>query len=326
MEDQNKVEPNEVIQKEPVKVESVGSVEARPIEKKKVNGFAIFFGLTTLIFAGAAVFFGIEYFKPKESGSKDNCGVSGESSIVADVPNMAEDYKEVAKVVEDVTNTIPGGYYTGFENSAGLAYKPEELNSYVPMQLTIEKKIMNSNSTEKNMTLLKDAFESLNFSSIGILPFLGSAGPKIYGYLNTDSNIVCGMFEDYDSQLKKDGVFLECAKTDWVWLTDADKALASELETAYYEKTGEYPVVLFVDADESKIKDSQYKPYQTLMVSLGGGAGLFYRTSPEEKWQFFTGTQAAPGCDEYNTDDLKKAYLGETCYSDDGMVESTVRL
>ena len=76
----------------------------------------------------------------------------------------------------------------------------------------------------------------------------------------------------------------------------------------------------------NNIKDSQYTPYQTLRISVGGAAGLFYRTSPEAKWQFFTGTQAVLDCSDYNTEDLKKAYLGEPCYNYNTQTDSTVQL
>jgi len=47
--------------------------------------------------------------------------------------------------------------------------------------------------------------------------------------------------------------------------------------------------------------------------SFGGFGALFY-TTPDKKIHFFLGTQNVVGCDRYNTPDLKKAYLGESCY------------
>lgn len=81
-------------------------------------------------------------------------------------------------------------------------------------------------------------------------------------------------------------------------------------------------------------KASKTEGYTTAQVGLGsvlddqsmpgGAAGLFYKT-PDGKWHFFTGTQAALACADYNTDDLKKAYLGEPCYDASGK-DSTVAL
>jgi len=47
--------------------------------------------------------------------------------------------------------------------------------------------------------------------------------------------------------------------------------------------------------------------------SVGGFAALFY-TTPDKKIHYFTGTQSQIACSDYKTPDLKKAYLGESCY------------
>lgn len=83
------------------------------------------------------------------------------------------------------------------------------------------------------------------------------------------------------------------------------------------------------------IKDSKTEGYRTTTLTIGsivdGEAGmgsaayLFYQT-PDEKWHFFTATQQVIGCDRYNTTDLKKAYLGDSCYDQAVAKESTVKL
>ena len=47
--------------------------------------------------------------------------------------------------------------------------------------------------------------------------------------------------------------------------------------------------------------------------SVGGFAALFYQT-PDKIWHFFTGTQNQLPCVRFDTVDLKKAYVGESCY------------
>ncbi len=59
--------------------------------------------------------------------------------------------------------------------------------------------------------------------------------------------------------------------------------------------------------------------------AVGGFAGLFYQT-PDTLWHFFVGTQNILLCSQYNTPDIKKAYVGEKCMSSDGQQESTVSL
>jgi hypothetical protein len=79
------------------------------------------------------------------------------------------------------------------------------------------------------------------------------------------------------------------------------------------------------------IKDSQTAGYKTASISLygygayvGGYAGLFYQT-PDKTWSYFLGTQSSLLCSEYDTDDLKKAYLGDECL-DGADNNSTVKL
>ena len=72
-----------------------------------------------------------------------------------------------------------------------------------------------------------------------------------------------------------------------------------------------------------KIKSSKTTGYSTAEVAIssthegesnaGGFAGLFYQT-PDKVWHYFLGAQNNVRCDSYNSEDLKKAYLGEKCY------------
>ena len=80
------------------------------------------------------------------------------------------------------------------------------------------------------------------------------------------------------------------------------------------------------------VKQSKTPGYSTASVSIGGSeygsvggfAGLFY-TTPDKALHYFTGTQSGLQCTSFNTDDLKKAYLGEECF-DDSNNATTVKL
>ncbi len=98
------------------------------------------------------------------------------------------------------------------------------------------------------------------------------------------------------------------------WVSDETIATINELASAVKEVNGEYPYYLGVMKDH-KIIDSEVSPYQRWTVSGFDAAALFYRVSPTSEWKFFTYTQAELDCDDYNTDDLKKAYAGEQCYN-----------
>ena len=314
MEDQDKVEPKEIVKDEPVEVKPVK-------DKKKVNKPAIFFGIVALMLAGVSVFFGIEYFKPKEEPEPVTVEkIEKEVKVEIAKETMAEDYKEVEDVMKAVASGVGNDDRRYFENGSGLPYKPDGFDTFVTMRLDIMTEIVDRNLTDpnalgSNMNTIKIRLENAGFSSLGILPRLGSAGPQAYGYLNTGRNIICSVSEGAESGnygvVNYYYVLLECAKTDWIWLTEEEKSLVYDLTTAYYEKEGEYPDILY---NFDNIKNSQYEPYQTLMVGVSGAHAEFYRVSPDAKWQFFTAGQAAPDCSEYNTEDLKKAYLGEVCY------------
>ena len=328
MEEKDSIKPEAV----ETKVSAKGPVEEEPVvfrdkPKKKANVLTIILGILALVFAGAAIFFGLDYF-----------GIIGKERIrevvtVETVPEevvveimtstMAEEYKDVVEMMGVLTEGIKNDW-DYIENSSGLMYKPERLNSYVPMKFSLSKRIHNSSSNDVNMSAVKNQLSSSGFVSIGILPHGGSAGPEISGYYNSEKDIVCGVYQDVDWRLDNaEYVGLTCAKTSWVWLTREDEVLINGLAEAAKVATGEYPKVLQTG---NKIENSQYEPYQTLIVGVGGAAGLFYRTSPEAEWRFFTATQAALACDEYDTDDLKRAYLGTYCWDTNNGVDSEVKL
>ena len=247
------------------------------------------------------------------------------TEIVATATDMATEYKEVIDTMNVLTSNMENMHaYT--EDGDDLSYKATGTNTFVPIKYSIKKETIRYDSDEeaaKDLATLKANLANSGFSSIGTIPFRGSAGPQIDGYLNSNTNTVCGVISDstYYNEALHPYIILDCAKTSWTWLTEEDVTLIKALVAAYYNKTNSYPSIIF--SWDEKIKNSEYEPYQNIWVGLGGGAGLFYRTSPEAEWQFFTGTQSELECSDYNTDDLKKAYLGDECW-DNG--PSTVQL
>lgn len=314
-------EQNNVQQKDKMNNDDVISGISK---KKKPNYLAIALGVIAMVCAGLAVFFGIEYFKPNDNNKDEQNGSEiketvieqeGENTVINDL-NMAKEYKEVKDLMNGLAASL-GGSTEDYANSNGLSYIPEGLNSYVPIRYSIRMNLRNLGSSEADLATIQSKLEEAGFTAIGNLPHMGSTGPIIAGYLNSN-NVVCGVESDY-SQV---AFALECAKTDWTWLTDEERSLIKELEEAYHEKTGQYPTIVY--GFESKPVDSSVAPYQTLRVAIGGGFGLFYRVSPEAKWQFFAEGQASPNCDAYNTEDLRKAFAGSTCYNDSSIVSESV--
>ena len=309
-------------------VEDEGTKESTEA-KKKANVPAIVFGVLALVFAGVAAFFGVEYFmgKPIEqpSGSvatPDNGSGSGENQLVTDMGaektsvNMAKEYKEVYDLLDGLVGDSVGIRRGYIRPADGIAYKPEGMNTYIPTRISLKANSLSNDSWDESEIVAR--LENAGFTSVGLVPFFGSAGPKIEGYVNYDSDIVCNMEGEKDSDIY-------CAKTSWSWLTDEEQKMIRGLEAAYYNRMGHYPSTMY-RFDDVRMKDSEYESYQNLEIGLGGGVGLFYRTSPEAEWQYFTVTQGVIDCTDSDTEELKKAFLGETCYDYSAQQNSTVQL
>lgn len=78
-----------------------------------------------------------------------------------------------------------------------------------------------------------------------------------------------------------------------------------------------------------KITDSKTAGYQIAQMTVtgpialvGGGMGLYYK-APNQDWKSFRVVQSVLNCTDYNTNDLKNAFVGATCY--EGDMESVVR-
>lgn len=243
------------------------------------------------------------------------------TGIVVTTTNMANEYKEVVDTLETLTSNID--VYAYIEDSDILAYKPDGINAFVPIKLSLRKTSVYGLGVKEKMSTLETNLANAGFSSIGDIPIRGSAGPQINGYLNPETNTICGAISsaNYEYDTERDYISIECAKTSWTWLTEEDKATIKAFETAYYNTTNSYPFIMY-DWD-NEITNSEYAPYQNTWIGIGGAAGLFYRTSPEAEWQFFIATQGELGCNNFNTEDLKKAYLNTSCW-DNG--PSTVQL
>lgn len=78
-----------------------------------------------------------------------------------------------------------------------------------------------------------------------------------------------------------------------------------------------------------KIRDSQVNGYQSAQASvgdvkgMGGYAALFYKKDGGT-WKYFKGTQEIIPCTEYNTTDLRNAFMGDACWDTATNKESTV--
>ncbi len=143
--------------------------------------------------------------------------------------------------------------------------------------------------------------------------FVHSQTEQFY-YVN--DNIVCQL---YDVMTNKMEYHLSCANKEWV--SDEDETLANALINAYNEKASSKIDYMFGTSAEKIVKKDS--GYQTIEVSVGDAAALFYRKNEDSEWKFFTETQGVLLCGDYSTDELREAYKGDPCY--EGDVETTLK-
>lgn len=140
------------------------------------------------------------------------------------------------------------------------------------------------------------------FVDTGLKYSLSSSGPSDSVFVNDKTGVVCNVSMD---------ARVACGHKTWYDVDDAE--LSEELAQAVLTATGEDPEI--VVARVKQIKDSEVMPYQTIKAVRHGFRSMFYRVSPESSWQYFRSGQDGPACEEYTTDDLRKAFVGEACYA-----------
>lgn len=212
-----------------------------------------------------------------------------------------------------------------YDQSGVVYYQPEDFSTVVSLNklygFKVDESIARYNSALQK--ILQDADWSTEISDLlKVRGFVtdeeqytsASAGPGAVIYVNKDEGMVCNT-----TPLT---LFLGCGAT--TWYDESDAALSNELAKVYEKAVGEKARLLL--ARVSKIENSIAEPYQTIDVKMSGFGALFYRVSPESEWKFFARGQDGPACSQYNTEDLKKAYLGRNCYNEEYGYDAKVEL
>lgn len=244
----------------------------------------------------------------------------------AQVREIVEAVKEVTAKFMTVTleNEFVGPYQVSLDfyreyDEAFPVYKVDESMPYIRLNKSYgfglfaptfqsfftDQRLLEALGNEEYHAAVENLFASKGFESYA----LGSE------YFNRETGVVCN--------LPYSGVptHFACGYVDWYNRDNA--GLVKSLGEAY----GDIEDTVFGDVE---ISDSEYKPYQRAAVGLwsvagiGGANGLFYRTGPEAEWKYFTSLQAVPSCEEFNTEDLRRAFMGMECFDNQGQ-ESTVR-
>jgi hypothetical protein len=163
---------------------------------------------------------------------------------------------------------------------------------------------LTSKDCKKSETQLKDTYYTLiKYENADTICGVSSVSSKTVSSNPEPVSLACALKSTYEATAKAQKPFYDAYRS-------AAKENVSSLG---------YP----------RLIDSRTRNYKTAEVSLyseaqpTGALGLFYQT-PDKKWHFFKGTQNTLPCSDFNTADLKKAYLGEPCM--DKTQESSVQL
>ena len=329
-------------------------VSSEKYEKKKTGEFpkimAAFFFLATAGLGGFLVYHYMTFDhnpkapekadepvieqKEEKTEKKDEDGNTVTSTTVSStiVSSDADDLAvrnvvaDVKNAINDATNTKLGRYYSftnTYDSGAPLIKLAEAkvplraLKSYGLYAPISEFNITGGGGFDDESVINKaivDKLTELGFSKNGEIAEFTVVTGGIH-YTNEQTGVTCS----FTSQALPVG--FNCSHKSWV-SSDTVK-IANQLADAYYKKEGAYPIT--IGAQNYTIKDSPVSPYQTLRTAVSNGLGLFYRVNKEADWQFFTGTQAVLGCEEFNTKDLRNAFVGETCWDDTLEGNTTVK-
>lgn len=332
------------------KVKSVTSehVPAPEPEKKKKKtpfpaGWVALAVLLTLVIAGIGEFlvyhFLIEGKETENAPCENTCETvevtdkeTGETIKVVKVPvGNSDDDVAVRAMVDKLYNVAANFIYggTGWTpnlvrtyDEAFIQYQPEGLKTETELTLSYGFEIVWDGSNKEfggkedqilDGGLNKALLEELTKNGYKEHGYAMMVGPE---YINEEAGIICSM--SYSGLPYSVG----CGSVNWYSTDNWD--LINELAEAYKKKTGKYPVLLRTSAD--KIKDSGYEKYQKVQASDANAMAEFYRVSPESEWVFFRGGQDAPDCSEYNTEDLKRAFVGDVCWNYATNERGTVKL
>lgn len=294
------------------------------IETKKGNKLllGIIFGVVIggLIFGGGTYY----YVSSFNANEKENTNRETTKNKDDDNGNIADDNNDLA--VRDVIIAIKkdadiymlpgGGPFIKTWNESFPIYLPDNAKSGLPLNKSyglrnfanqLNEEWKNLIMSEKMISTITGTLSELGFTKYDkVVNSIDSSQ-----YINNKTGVICnvgGASDPYE---------MSCGHISW--LNFADIELSNKLSEAYKAKEGNYPNIL--SANTKSIVDSSYNPYQRINVSFENFVGLFYRVNNDSNWVYFGGTQGGFSCNEFNSDDIKKSFVGEKCWSSSGSLE-----
>lgn len=184
------------------------------------------------------------------------------------------------------------GYSTSLEASFGLIFWLEPVERHLALA--------------KNTDLYSKVREVLKNHSLKATSNVSGYIQEVEYYLS-DDGYVC-WFNSNSAPLH-----LECSHTSW--LSRAKKDLVKQLADAYKKDENVDATTIYVDANPEDIETTANGEYQRIYGRLDNAGAWFYRKGTDGEWKFFTALQQQMlDCKDYDTDELKAAFVGTDCY------------
>jgi hypothetical protein len=334
---------------EPDKTESTNDSDLRtqshpdtplPIAKKKSKKKLIISLIVTLLVIGVAVAAVVCYVIPKYATPK----------VVKDDTGYANStkFESAKKLIQQVTPDLKGGVVEVTQSNGFGGKTADGFGAYsVPVYKVGDRKYSNLPSTSSgasykgssveaaaNYTALTTFFKENNFKQLksgkdtnGINQWFRAELQYVSYATYESSNLLCMIWhvDATPTAIKNHVTSVGCADKS------SYEAAARELDQFYtaYAKgtTGGQEVVLGMPVG-SKGADNYINMtlYQEDPDQLDTQfQGLYYRTTDQTEWTYFTGAYGLLSCSEYNTDTLKKAFKDFDCYNDATKTNATVK-
>ncbi len=322
-----------VVQEEVVVTETP-PVVVKPAEKKR-EGFPKVVAVILFVIIVAMAGFIVWHFlttnhevkeceapKDDESGAVEDCAPCDNEAELSDDDMVRNVVKRVREKVQDfLGDNIPliGVYNDDGGSTFGLAYKPEGLETGVPMERTygfrVDYEYLSRDSQDyrrlESLANNNEIYDVISgellgrgFVDTGERYTMASTGGGLVTFVNETEGIVCGVMN---------WPTFGCAFK--AWYNEADARLSNELLKVYNAENKDGYKADYVVAQVDGIKEGGTAPYQTIMVGMAGSKALFYREGKDGAWHFVTRGQYLP-CSAFDTDEAKKAFAGTVCQTE----------
>ena len=220
--------------------------------------------------------------------------------------------KNAGQVIQKFENTLSAGKVAEGSGLVLSAYQPKSQSYFVKPEKaqTITYKVA-PNKVEKTYKKARHILDRQGLTGKLISSKQAGATPGMY-YDNEFVHCYLGAQTD-----EKNNALLQVACANTKAYLDAAKQLQVFYDL-YAQNNPDKKAIVGITI--SSLKDSLTKGYKTAEIvviqnySPEGALQALYYQAPDGKWNYFKATVLEIFCEEYNTPDVQKAFIGKPCY------------